>query len=367
MVTEPTDVTEPEHRRRSGAPSALWPWVRVLAALAVLGVLAWRLDLAAVAAALGTVGAGPAAAATAAALAIGAATTLLSARRWVLVARALGLPLRTGPAVAAYYRALFLNAVLPTGVLGDVHRAVDHGRRSGALGAGVRAVVLERTAGQALLIAVGVLLLAVLPAWWGLLDPEAAAVAVLAAAAGAAALLAWARRGTALPRVRRAVRAVAADARATLFARRLGPRVAVLSAAVLGGHVVLFLVAARTAGAAAPAVDLVPPAVVALLAMAIPANAAGWGPREAATAAAFGTAGLGAELGLATAVVYGLLALAASLPGAVVLALSRRAGDQPPRGDSGGSAAKDAHRSASTAAPLCAVASEGRPTTPDAV
>lgn len=364
MVTE---ATEPEQRRRTGVPSALWPWMRVLAALAVLGVLAWRLDLRAVGAALGSVGAGPAAAATAAALAIGAATTVLSARRWVLVARALGLPLRTGPAVAAYYRALFLNAVLPTGVLGDVHRAVDHGRRSGALGPGVRAVVLERTAGQAVLIAAGVLLLAALPTWWGLLDPEAAAVAVLAIATGAPVLLLWARRGTVLPRLRRAVRDMATDARATLFARRLGPRVAALSAAVLAGHVVLFLVAARTAGAAAPVVDLVPAAVVALLAMAVPANAAGWGPREAATAAAFGTAGLGAELGLATAVVYGLLALAASLPGAVLLALSRRAAAQPPRADSGGSAPKDAHRSASTAAPLRAVASDGRPTTPDAV
>jgi hypothetical protein len=48
----------------------------------------------------------------------------------------------------------------------------------------------------------------------------------------------------------------------------------------------------------------------------------GWGPREGAAAWAFGAAGLGAERGVATAVVYGVLVLVASLPGAVVLVLA---------------------------------------------
>ncbi len=175
----------------------------------------------------------------------------------------------------------------------------------------------------------------------------------------------WARRGRGLPRVRSAVLAVLADARATLLSRGLGPRVAALSAAVLAGHLVLFVVAARTVGVAASGTELVLPAVAALLAMAVPANAAGWGPREAATAAAFGAAGLGAELGLATAVGYGALALVASLPGAVVLLVCRAAGQR--RADSGGSAPKDRAREDSTAAPLDADAREGRPTTPEAV
>ena len=41
---------------------------------------------------------------------------------------ALGIRLPLGAAVADYYRALFLNAALPGGVLGDVHRAVRHGQ-----------------------------------------------------------------------------------------------------------------------------------------------------------------------------------------------------------------------------------------------
>jgi hypothetical protein len=48
-------------------------------------------------------------------------------------------------------------------------------------------------------------------------------------------------------------------------------------------------------------------------------NIGGWGPREGVTAWAFSAAGLGAGLGAATAVVYGIIVLAASLPGGVVL------------------------------------------------
>jgi hypothetical protein len=51
-------------------------------------------------------------------------------------------------------------------------------------------------------------------------------------------------------------------------------------------------------------------------------SVAGWGPREGATAWAFGAAGLGAERGVETAVVYGVLVLVASLPGAAVLVVA---------------------------------------------
>jgi hypothetical protein len=48
-------------------------------------------------------------------------------------------------------------------------------------------------------------------------------------------------------------------------------------------------------------------------------NIGGWGPREGVAALAFGAAGLGAAQGLTVAVVYGVLAFVAGLPGAVVL------------------------------------------------
>ena len=64
---------------------------------------------------------------------------------------------------------------------------------------------------------------------------------------------------------------------------------------------------------------MLPLALLVLLAMALPTNIGGWGPREGVAAWAFGAAGLGADRGVATAVVYGVMVLVASLPGAVVL------------------------------------------------
>ena len=64
-----------------------------------------------------------------AALGLGLLTTVASAARWCIVARGLGLRLPLAAAVADCYRAVFLNSVLPAGVLGDVHRAVGYGRQ----------------------------------------------------------------------------------------------------------------------------------------------------------------------------------------------------------------------------------------------
>ena len=87
---------------------------------------------------------------------------------------------------------------------------------------------------------------------------------------------------------------------------------------VVLGHAVTFLVAARTAGVSAPTSRILPLALLAFLAMLLP-SVAGWGPREGATAWVFAAAGLGAALGVATAVAYGVMVLFAALPGAVVL------------------------------------------------
>ena len=64
---------------------------------------------------------------------------------------------------------------------------------------------------------------------------------------------------------------------------------------------------------------LVTTGLVVLVGSAIPLSIAGWGPREGVTAWAFGVVGLGAAAGLTVAVVYGVLAGVATLPGAVVL------------------------------------------------
>lgn len=317
----------------------LWPRLRVLTGAGILAVLAWRLGTGAFVDGLRMIDGES----VLAALGIGLLTTVLSAWRWCIVARGLGLRLPLPTAVADYYRALLVNAVLPTGVLGDVHRAVSHGRHIGDVGRGVRAVVLERVAGQVVLMVVGVTVLLTQPALVSavahdLLPSRAivfAALSVLVVLGVLAVIIApagWARWGRGTSKWRRALAMASADARRGLLARDTWPGVVLLSAAALLGHVVLFLVAARIAGSPAPIARLVPLTVLALLVMGLPVNVGGWGPREAISALAFGAAGLGAAQGLTAAVVYGVLTLVASLPGAGVLVLrrsSRRA--QPPQ------------------------------------
>ncbi|PSL56948.1 uncharacterized membrane protein YbhN (UPF0104 family) [Saccharothrix carnea] len=279
-----------------------WPWLRLVGAVGILVALGRQWGAEAFVAGLRAVDGR----AVAAALGIGLVTTVASAWRWCLIARRLGLPLTLGTAVSDYYRGLLLNAVLPAGVLGDVHRAVSHGRQSGDVARGVRAVVFERAAGQVVLVVLGVAVLCT-----GSLPIDLPGLGVLPVA-----LLPLAGLS---PRVRRAVRTTWADARTGLLNREVLPKVTLLSTAVLAGHVALFVVAARAAGTGAPITSLVPLAVLALLVMAVPLNVGGFGPREAFLAVAFGAAGLGAAQGLTTGVVYGVLALISSLPGIFTL------------------------------------------------
>ncbi|WTP48436.1 flippase-like domain-containing protein [Streptomyces tauricus] len=279
-----------------------------------------------------------------AALGIGVLTTVFSAWRWCVVARGMRLELPLGAAVADYYRALFLNAALPGGVLGDVHRAVRHGQSAGDVGRGVRAVVLERVAGQAVLAAVGVAVLLTQPS--PVLSETRHLVALLAVVSVCGAVTVGAVRGRGrAPRASRryrAVRGALTEARGALLARGSWPGVVLSSVVVLAGHVLMFLLAARAAGSAAPAAALVPLALLALIAMGLPLNVGGWGPREGVTAWAFGAAGLGATQGLTVAVVYGVLSFAASLPGVAVLLARWYVGLRGPRERTGAAAGVDA-------------------------
>jgi len=111
---------------------------------------------------------------------------------------------------------------------------------------------------------------------------------------------------------------VAGDIRDVLLAGRAWLGIALASALGVGGHAATFLLAARTAGITAPPSRMLPIALIVIAAMMLPSGG-GWGPREGMTAWAFAAAGLGAQRGVATAVVYGVMVLVASLPGAVVL------------------------------------------------
>jgi len=289
-----------------------WRSVHLAVAAATLAVLVWHVGTGPFVDGLRAVDAG----ALAAASGLAVLTTVCCAWRWRIVARGLGVDLPLGTAVAAYYRSLFVNVTLPGGVVGDVHRGISHGRDTCDVGRGLRAVAWERSAGQVVQGVLTVAVLLVVPSPVGAVVPLVA-LALIAAAAGVA-LAARMRPAVGRSRWARLRSAAARDLRDGLLARRAWPAIALASALVVAGHAATFLIAARSAGATAPPFQMLPLALLVMQVAALP-NVGGWGPREGVAAWAFAAAGLGPSLGVATAVVYGVMVFVASLPGAVVL------------------------------------------------
>jgi hypothetical protein len=268
-------------------------WVRLMGGAGTLAVLIWRLGTGPFLDGLRTIDGR----ALGAAAVLAVLTTVCCAWRWKIVAGGLGVDLSLPGAVAAYYRSLFLNVTLPGGVVGDVHRGVSHG---------LRAVIWERSAGQVVQAVLTVVVLLALPSPVHSVMPLVAVAVVLA-------LLCLAL----VARVRPAL------------AWRAWLGVGLASALVVLGHAVTFLIAARTAGTGAPPSQMLPLVLLVMLAMTLP-SVGGWGPREGASAWAFGAAGLGAQQGIETAVVYGVMVLVATLPGAAVLVVAWFRGTHPP-------------------------------------
>jgi uncharacterized membrane protein YbhN (UPF0104 family) len=290
---------------------SLRDWARIVAPVLVLGVVIWRVGTGPFLTGIRSIDAG----AVSMAIGIGVLTTVFSAWRWTVVSAGLGATLPLRSAIAAYYRSQFLNVVLPGGVIGDVHRGISHGRDKGDVGRGLRAVAWERSAGQVVQL---VLTIAVL---FTLASPVRSAVPYVAAGLVAAAVvvaLVARTRPAGRSRWARFRRAFGHDLREVMLDRRRWPAIALASTVVVAGHAATFTIAARTAGSGAPLSQLLPIALLAMMAMVLP-SIGGWGPREGVTAWAFGAAGLGVQLGVATAVVYGVITFAACLPGAAVL------------------------------------------------
>jgi Lysylphosphatidylglycerol synthase TM region len=207
-----------------------------------------------------------------AAVALTAMTTVCSAWRWRVVAQALGVKLALPAAVGAYYRSQFLNSVLPGAVLGDVHRAVAHGRHAGDPARGLRAVGYERLFGQVVQALVTAVVLLILP------SPVRPALPYL-------------------------------------IVGGVWPQLTLASVLIVAGHTTTFVLAARAAGSTAPLGELVALLMLVQTAMVIPFSVGGWGPREGAAAWAFAAAGLGAGAGVPITTLYAVIALVAVIPG----------------------------------------------------
>jgi len=270
------------------------------------------------------------------ALALTLPPLFLSAWRWRLTARLLGLPLGFRRALREYYLALFLNQVLPGGVAGDAARAWRHSHASGRRGGAWRAVIIERASGQLAMVLLTLGVLAASPLWHELLAGAARGVAASGwLPAGVAAVLLLVPVGWQLARRPPvALAGLGGDLRRSLLAASVWPKQLAGSLLVVASYALVFVCAARAIGVELPIaalLALVPPV---LLAMLIPLSLAGWGVREGAAALVWGLAGLPPAQGVAVSMAYGVVVLVASLPGGLVL-LHRVARPAPASGGSG--------------------------------
>lgn len=243
--------------------------------------------------------------------------TVASAWRWHRVAARLGQDIPPGHAVAEYYLSQLVNQSLPGGVLGDAARAV-RARHQAGLGIAAKAVVIERLAGQIAMFGVLALALA-----WALLTPGglALSIGINQLLAGGLVLLVIAALGLLASQLAR--RYWRHDLGNSIV-KALIAKGAWIEQLPLAGVIVTLNLASFTLCALATGTTLSPEGIVVLVplilcAMLVPTTVAGWGFREGAAAALFPLAGATAAAGFAASLAFGLVILAASLPGLIFL------------------------------------------------
>ena len=314
--------------------------VRVLVSVGLLALLAWWLDMGDVLSRLASLRAPW----VAGAIAVSLGQVALSAWRWSFTAGRLGLRLSWGVAVREYYLAMFLNQLVPGGVVGDVTRAWRHARLedTGAGHQGGRLRTGVRTAGD-----VG--------GHRPVARPCAPAVPPAVAHRGGAGLRpprSGDRRGgvggSASGRgVWPAAGATWRDARRALFSAPALPWQVGSSCLVVATYIVTYVMAARAVGLDAPVWVIGPLVPPVLMSMVVPVSVAGWGIREGTAALVWGVAGLTVADGVAVSVAYGLIVFVSALPGAFVLLFSHGGPGPAPSGPAGQEVADPTGSSAS--------------------
>ena len=290
---------------------AVLRWLLMLAS--VIGIL-WLVDLRSVGQKLGHFHSGF----IVAFLALSLPLYVLYALRWQFTAKRIGAPLRFRRAWLDYYLSTLLNQVLPIGVAGDFVRAARHRGRLGGKewGPAARAVILERFSGLA---ALALFMLASALVWLARGRDSFVLVGVAALCIVLSGVLVFSLRVARWHWLER----FATDGRAALVERgALGFQLAV-SIASVAILLLMFACAARAVG-----VELRPSMVVQVVPLVLAATAfpwafAGWGPREASTAALFSLVGIDAAAGVAVSIAFGILSLLAAAPGLIVLCLPR--------------------------------------------
>lgn len=247
--------------------------------------------------------------------------TIASAWRWHRVAARLGQTIPPGRAVAEYYLSQLVNQSLPGGVLGDAARAV-RARHQAGLGIAAKAVIIERLAGQIAMF--GLLAVAFC---WALLTPGGLNLSVghEQLIVGVVIFLAVLTLGMLALRLarRRWGRTLGQSVSQALVRGGAWMEQVPLAGIIVALNLASFSLCALATGTALDLESIVVLVPLILCAMLIPATVAGWGFREGAAAALFPLAGATATAGFAASLAFGLVILAASLPGLFFLLRQR--------------------------------------------
>ncbi len=246
---------------------------------------------------------------------------LLFALRWQLVARVCGAPLPWGARLRLVFIGLFFNQTLPSSIGGDAMRVWLSSRLGVPPSRAFSSVAADRFA--ALIVLLG-LSLATLPLFYVQVSDTLLRHGLTGAlAAGAAGFILLLTGGLTMERWLQSWRVTAPFGLVIADLRRLFLLPAGLVAMLLSltlhlmSVAVIFLIARRLGIGLTPsaALVLVPPI---LLVMAFPVTIAGWGLREGAMVVALAQIHVAAPDALALSILFGLLQIAVSLPGAVL-------------------------------------------------
>jgi uncharacterized membrane protein YbhN (UPF0104 family) len=295
---------------------------RLVAAPLLLGAVIWVAGPRAMADALRQADAGW----LLAGLASSIVSNIASAWRWAALARWLGHPVAFGWALAVYFRAVAVNALLPGAVVGgDMFRAWALRQRGCPMAEAGSSVVLDRLSGLWILYALGAIGLFVgasdarlqtlrallhLPAAWPA-QPMALALLALVLLLPLALLAAWRASGVGAPRLAM----LRHDGALAQYALQ-----ALSSFVVQVFSVGAFACAARAFGVDLPAWLIAVTAVPIFLMAALPVSFGGWGTREAATAASWAAFGVAAPLAVGVSIAYGVYALVQAFGGLLLKA-----------------------------------------------
>jgi uncharacterized membrane protein YbhN (UPF0104 family) len=254
-------------------------------------------------------------------VALGFAQIFLFAARWQRVGVICGAPLGWGASLRLIFIGLFFNQTLPSSLGGDAMRVFLSTRMGVPATRAFVSVAVDRFV--ALIVLLG-LSLATLPLFYQLVGNPIlrhSLSAVLAAgAAGFVVLLAGGShlaRGLKAWRITAPFGAVTADLR-RLFLQPSGWIAIFLSLAIhLMSVTIVLLIGAGLGVTLSPgaALVLVPPILLVLI---IPIAIAGWGLREGAMVVALAQIHIAAPDALAISILFGLLQILVSLPGALL-------------------------------------------------